>query len=103
MVGTKGCYAPILILDEATSALDTTAEASIKEAIDRLRKNRTTLIVAHRLSTIQNADQIVVLDQGKIIQQGSHAELISKKGLYLELYSRLQQDSKSQNQENHET
>lgn len=95
--------APILILDEATSALDTTAEASIKEAIDRLRKNRTTLIVAHRLSTIQNADQIVVLDQGKIIQQGSHAELISKKGLYLELYSRLQQDSKSQNQENHET
>ena len=84
-------------MDEATSALDTTAEASIKEAIDRLRKNRTTLIVAHRLSTIQNADRIVVLDQGGIIQQGSHAELISTKGLYLELYSRLKQESKDQN------
>ncbi len=82
--------APILVLDEATSALDTKSEANVQEAIERLRKGRTTVVVAHRLSTVVNADQIVVLDQGKIIQQGTHEQLIAKPGLYQSLYSQMQ-------------
>lgn len=82
--------APILILDEATSALDTKSEASVQEAIERLRQGRTTLIVAHRLSTIVNADQIVVLDQGRIVQQGTHQELIAWPGQYQGLYTQMQ-------------
>ena len=82
--------APILILDEATSALDTKSEASVQEAIERLRQGRTTLIVAHRLSTIVNADQIVVLDQGRIVQQGTHQELIAQPGQYQGLYTQMQ-------------
>ena len=82
--------APILILDEATSALDTHSEASVQEAIERLRKGRTTIVVAHRLSTVVNADQIVVLDQGRIVQQGRHEELIAQAGLYQSLYSQMQ-------------
>ena len=82
--------APILILDEATSALDTKSEANVQEAIERLRKGRTTLVVAHRLSTVVNADQIVVLDGGRIVQQGTHEELINLPGLYQSLYAQMQ-------------
>ena len=82
--------APILILDEATSALDTQSEASVQDAIERLRKGRTTLVVAHRLSTVVSADQIVVLDEGRIVQQGTHNQLIEEAGLYRALYSQMQ-------------
>jgi ATP-binding cassette, subfamily B, bacterial MsbA len=82
--------APILILDEATSALDTQSEASVQDAIERLRKGRTTLVVAHRLSTVVSADQIVVLDEGHIVQQGTHNQLIEEDGLYRALYSQMQ-------------
>jgi subfamily B ATP-binding cassette protein MsbA len=83
--------APILILDEATSALDATAEASVKTAIDRLRKGRTTLVVAHRLSTIVDADRIVVIDHGRIIEDGAHQQLLDQGGLYASLYARAAQ------------
>jgi ATP-binding cassette, subfamily B, bacterial MsbA len=81
--------APILILDEATSALDTKSESNVQTAIETLRKGRTTLIVAHRLSTVVNADQIVVMDQGSIVQKGTHRELIQSDGLYKALYSQM--------------
>ena len=77
--------APILILDEATSALDNHSEAKVQEAIERLRKNRTAIIIAHRLSTIRNADRIVVLEKGKIVESGSHAELLKRGGSYAKL------------------
>jgi subfamily B ATP-binding cassette protein MsbA len=83
--------APILILDEATSALDAAAEANVKAAIDRLRKGRTTLIVAHRLSTIVNADRIVVLDAGGIAEDGNHQELLNLGGRYATLYAKAAQ------------
>src|SRR6185295_18837831 len=67
--------APVLLLDEATSALDTESERLVQEALQRLMRNRTTLIVAHRLSTIQHADRIVVMEHGQIVEQGSHAQL----------------------------
>ena len=76
----------ILILDEATSALDTVSEFLVQEALDRLMQNKTTIIIAHRLSTVKNADMIVVLDSGKIVQRGTHDELISQPGAYKELY-----------------
>jgi subfamily B ATP-binding cassette protein MsbA len=85
--------APILLLDEATSALDTQSEVAVQQAIDKLRANRTTLVVAHRLSTIVGADQIVVLDDGNIVQKGKHEELMQKDGLYRRLYSQLEQGS----------
>jgi len=77
---------PILILDEATSALDSESELLVQDAIDRLMKNRTTFVIAHRLSTVQHADKIVVLDEGKIVQMGDHTSLIKKEGLYKKLY-----------------
>ena len=80
----------ILILDEATSALDTESEKLVQEALDKLLAGRTSLIIAHRLSTIKNADKILVIDQGKIVEQGKHAELIAKGGLYAKLVA-LQQ------------
>jgi subfamily B ATP-binding cassette protein MsbA len=76
---------PILLLDEATSALDTESEKLVQNALNNLMKNRTSLIVAHRLSTIQSADKIIVLDGGVIVEEGSHVELVQKNGLYKKL------------------
>ena len=76
---------PILILDEATSALDTESERLVQEALEKLMRNRTTLVVAHRLSTIRNADLICVVHEGRIVEQGKHDELVAKDGYYKHL------------------
>lgn len=81
--------APILLLDEATSALDARSEALVQAALDRLSVGRTTLVIAHRLSTIRDAHKIVVMDQGRVVDEGTHEELLSRDGLYAGLY-RLQ-------------
>ena len=77
---------PVLILDEATASLDTESERAVQDALDRLMKNRTTLVIAHRLSTVRHADEILVLDKGKIVERGRHALLLKKGGLYARLY-----------------
>ena len=77
----------ILILDEATSSIDTRTEIYIQEALKKLMKNKTTFIIAHRLSTIKNADKIIAVKDGKIIEEGSHDELMKEKGFYSELYN----------------
>jgi subfamily B ATP-binding cassette protein MsbA len=81
--------APVLILDEATSSLDTDSERRIQAALALLARNRTTLVIAHRLSTVEQADRIVVLDDGAIVETGTHTELLAQGGLYAQLY-RLQ-------------
>ena len=78
--------APILILDEATAALDTESERLVQDALNRLMPDRTTLVIAHRLSTIEHADQVLVLDQGRLVEQGTHAELLARGGLYAHLH-----------------
>ena len=80
------CRPPMLILDEATSSIDTRTELKIQNAFARLMEGRTTFIVAHRLSTIREADRILVMKDGKIIEQGKHEELLSKGGFYKKLY-----------------
>jgi ABC-type multidrug transport system fused ATPase/permease subunit len=77
--------APILILDEATSSVDAANEAAIQEALERLIANRTTLVIAHRLSTVVKADRILVLEQGQVVEIGSHSELIARQGAYARL------------------
>jgi len=78
--------APVLILDEATSSLDTKSERRIQQALDELMKNRTTLVIAHRLSTVERADHIIVLDRGRIVESGTHKELLDRAGQYATLY-----------------
>ena len=77
----------VILLDEATSALDVISEKEIQEALQRLQKNRTTFIVAHRLSTVKNADRIAVLSAGKIVEEGSYTELMEKKGIFYHMES----------------
>jgi subfamily B ATP-binding cassette protein MsbA len=78
----------ILILDEATSALDNESEALVQDALDRLMQDRTTFVIAHRLTTVEGADQIVVLDGGAVVERGTHGELMLRGGLYHRLYTR---------------
>jgi len=90
--------APLLVLDEATSSLDSESEHWVQQAIRNLSKDRTTLIVAHRLSTIEHADEILVLDQGLIVERGTHTGLLAKNGLYAQLYHRQDQQIGSEQQ-----
>ena len=90
---------PILILDEATSALDTESERLVQEALNELMKDRTVLVIAHRLSTITNADHIVVLDQGRIVEQGTHHQLLALEGKYRYLHDlQFQNESTTENE-----
>jgi ATP-binding cassette subfamily B protein len=86
---------PILILDEATSALDSHTEKEIQDALDRVAQGRTTLVIAHRLSTIVHADAILVVENGRLVEQGTHAELVAKGGLYASLWERQRQAEKA--------
>jgi subfamily B ATP-binding cassette protein MsbA len=80
---------PVLVLDEATSALDTESERHIQAALARLQSGRTTLVIAHRLSTVEQADEIIVMDEGAIVERGAHAALLARDGVYAQLH-RLQ-------------
>lgn len=92
--------APILILDEATSALDSEVEASIQENLKRLMEGKTVIAIAHRLSTIAALDRLVVMDQGRIVEEGTHEELITKGGIYAGLWARQSGGFLAENGEN---
>jgi ATP-binding cassette, subfamily B, bacterial MsbA len=79
--------APVLILDEATSALDSESERAVQEALERLMQGRTTLVIAHRLSTIEHADRVLAMDGGRLVEQGTHAQLLAAGGLYARLHA----------------
>jgi ATP-binding cassette, subfamily B, heavy metal transporter len=87
---------PILILDEATSALDTTTEQEIQDALELVSKNRTTLVIAHRLSTVINADEIIVLRHGEIAERGTHANLLEQNGLYASMWNRQREATQAE-------
>ncbi|HVL20794.1 MAG TPA: ABC transporter ATP-binding protein, partial [Amaricoccus sp.] len=78
--------APVLLLDEPTSALDAESEALIRGALDRLARGRTTLVIAHRLATVLDSNLIIVMDRGRIVDRGTHTELLERDGLYADLY-----------------
>jgi ATP-binding cassette subfamily B protein len=86
---------PILLLDEATSALDAQSEKVVQQALDRLSQGRTTIVIAHRLSTIRGADKIVVMDRGRIMDEGKHEELLARGGIYADLYRLQFEDGKT--------
>jgi ATP-binding cassette subfamily B protein len=83
---------PILILDEATSALDSRTEADIQATLEAIERGRTTIVIAHRLSTVVHADRIVVLEAGRVAEQGTHAELLRQGGLYADMWTRQAQE-----------
>jgi ATP-binding cassette, subfamily B, heavy metal transporter len=79
---------PVLVLDEATSALDSRTEQALQEALERVAVGRTTLVIAHRLSTVVDADEIVVLEEGRVAERGTHAQLLARRGLYADMWRR---------------
>ena len=81
--------APVLILDEATSSVDTRTEKLIESGLDRLMQGRTVFVIAHRLSTVRNADAILVLEQGRVVERGNHDDLLSQHGRYYQLYTNM--------------
>ena len=92
----------ILLLDEATSALDNASEKLVQDALDRAKEGRTTIVVAHRLSTIRNADMIIALEQGEVVECGNHEELMEKKDLYYELVTSQNQKDEDEDEEEKE-
>jgi ABC-type transport system involved in Fe-S cluster assembly fused permease/ATPase subunit len=84
---------PVLILDEATSALDSRTESEIQATLERISERRTTIIIAHRLSTVVNADQIIVLEAGCVAETGTHLQLLRKNGLYADMWARQQSEA----------
>ena len=86
---------PILLLDEATPALDAQSEQVVQDALDKLAEGRTTLVIAHRLSTVRGADKIIVMDKGRVVDEGTHDELLERGGIYADLYRLQFQDGKT--------